>query len=201
MKIKSLQTGMVSLLSVLMLTACGDNNDETDHTKENTPATEESAGQNSQHEGMDQEDMDMHSNAGDVPNDIKAAENPAYKVGNKAIMDADHMEGMNGAEAVIAGAYDTTAYTITYTPTDGGEPVENHKWVIQEEIENAGDQKLEPGTEVTLNADHMKGMDGAKAVIDSAKDTTVYMIDYMPTTGEDEVKNHKWVTEDELSAK
>lgn len=45
----------------------------------------------------------------------------------------------------------------------------------------------------------MKGMDGATAVIDSAENTTVYMIDYTPTDGGTKVSNHKWVTESELS--
>ncbi|MDY0395160.1 DUF1541 domain-containing protein [Virgibacillus halophilus] len=31
------------------------------------------------------------------------------------------------------------------------------------------------------------------------KKTTVYMIDYQPITGGKEVKNHKWVVDDELS--
>lgn len=30
------------------------------------------------------------------------------------------MKGMNGAEATIVGAYDTTAYTVSYTPKTGG---------------------------------------------------------------------------------
>lgn len=49
-----------------------------------------------------------------------------------------------------------------------------------------------------MNADHMEGMNGATAVIDSAEQTTVYMVDFTSTSGE-EVKNHKWVTESELS--
>jgi hypothetical protein len=40
-----------------------------------------------------------------------------------------------------------------------------------------------------------------RQTIDSAEHTTVYMVDYMPTTGGEMVKNHKWVTESELSAK
>ncbi|MGV2448111.1 UNVERIFIED_CONTAM: DUF1541 domain-containing protein, partial [Bacillus sp. ATCC 13368] len=28
---------------------------------------------------------------------------------------------------------------------------------------------------------------------------TVYMVDFTPTSGGEEVKNHKWVTESELS--
>ncbi|MFP3490988.1 YdhK family protein, partial [Staphylococcus sp. SIMBA_130] len=71
--------------------------------------------------------------------------------------------------------------------------------VIHEELENPDDAALEEGTEVTMNADHMKGMDGAVAKIDSAEETTVYMVDFVPTTGGEEVTNHKWVTESELS--
>jgi hypothetical protein len=48
---------------------------------------------------------------------------------------------------------------------------------------------------------HTKGMDGAKAEIDSAEKTTVYMINYTSTTDGEEVTNHKWVTESELSPK
>ena len=57
---------------------------------------------------------------------------------------------------------------------------------------------LEKGTEVTLEADNMKGMKGAKATIDSAENTTVYMVDYQPATGGNMVTNHKWVTEEEV---
>lgn len=60
---------------------------------------------------------------------------------------------------------------------------------------------MEPGTQVTLNAAHMEGMQGATVEIDTAEETTVYMVDYMPTTGGVKVTNHKWVTESELSAK
>ncbi|QUW23350.1 YdhK family protein [Sporosarcina sp. Marseille-Q4063] len=151
-----------------------------------------------------QEDMQMemnHSGSGEVPENLKVAENPTYKVGSEAIIKTDHMEGMEGAVATIVGAYDTIAYAISYTPLTGGERVENHKWVIQDEIKDAGDKTMETGTEVTVEADHMKGMKGATAVIDSSEKTTVYMIDYTPTTGGEEVKNHKWVTESELSVK
>ncbi len=149
-------------------------------------------------EGMDHGNMD-HSSSEEVPEGLKEAKNPTYEVGSQAILETDHMEGMKGAKATIVGAYDTTAYVISYTPTTGGERVENHKWVIQEEIKDAGDEPLEPGAEVTVDATHMEGMDGAKAEIDSAEETTVYVVDYTSTTGGEEVKNHKWVTESELS--
>ena len=150
---------------------------------------------------MDHSSME-HSNSGDVPEDVKESENPAFPVGSTAILKEGHMENMKGAEATIAGAYDTIAYSVSYTPTNGGEKVEDHKWVIQKEIEEAnGETALEPGTEVTINADHMEGMKGATAVIDSSEKTTVYLIDYTPTDGSDKVTNHKWVTEKELSKK
>lgn len=193
MKIKTKMIGVIFLVFALTLAACTNDNQEISPKKSDENMEMDSGTQ----ENMD--DMD-HSSSGNVPKDLKVAENPTYEVGSKAIIETDHMEGMKGAEATIVGAYDTTAYVISYTPTNGGERVENHKWVIQEEIANAGEEPLEPGKEVTINATHMKGMDGATAEIESAEQTTVYMVDYTPTTGGEEVKNHKWVTENELSA-
>ncbi|EWG09109.1 hypothetical protein PBF_20518 [Cytobacillus firmus DS1] len=138
------------------------------------------------------------SSSGEVPDKLGEAENPAFEIGSQAIIEADHMPGMKGAAATIAGAYETTAYSVTYYPTTGEEPVKDHKWVIHEEIENAGEEPLKPGAEVTLNADHMEGMDGAAAVIESAVETTVYMLDFTTTTGE-KVDKHKWIIESELA--
>ncbi len=92
----------------------------------------------------------------------------------------------------------STRYRI---PITGGDPVTNHKWVIQQELKDAGDQLYVSGTEVVLNADHMAGMKGATATVDTGEQTTVYMVDYTPTTGGEPVRNHKWVTGDELKAK
>jgi transcription antitermination factor NusG len=77
--------------------------------------------------------------------------------------------------------------------------VEDHKWVIHEEIPDAGEEPFKPGDEVTINGAHMEGMDGVTAEIASAEETTVYLIDFTPTTGGEVVTNHKWVTESELS--
>lgn len=46
----------------------------------------------------------------------------------------------------------------------------------------------------------MKGMKGAKATIDKVEDKNVYMVDYKDTDNGKMVKNHKWMTEDELAA-
>jgi hypothetical protein len=82
---------------------------------------------------MDHSEMN-HSGSGEVPKGLKEAKNPTYKVGSQVIMNTDHMVGMKGATATIVGAYDTTAYVVTYTPTTGGEPVKNHKWVTESEL-------------------------------------------------------------------
>lgn len=200
MKSKKLAIGLVSLASAFALSACNDDNEEK--STDQTPKTEQSTDTNTTKEETNHMDHAKDtSNEAEVPDGLKAAENPKYEVGSKATIKSDHMEGMDGAEATIVGAYDTTAYSVTYTPTTEDKKVENHKWVIHEEIEDAGEVPLEPGTEVTLDTDHIEGMEGAKGVIEEADTTTVYMVDYKPTDGGIEVKNHQWVTESELSSK
>ncbi|BDH61503.1 hypothetical protein MTP04_16330 [Lysinibacillus sp. PLM2] len=204
--------GIISFLAVLTLSACAggnneektenetvqeENNDMAGHNMEEMDGMEESE-ETDDMQGMDHSNMN-HSGSGEVPEGLIEAENPTFPVGSKATIESDHMSGMKGAEATIVGAYDTTVYTVSYTPTTGGDPVTNHKWVIHEELEDVGEESLEPGTEATINADHMEGMKGATATIDSAEETTVYMVDFTSTTGE-QVTNHKWVTESELSA-
>ncbi|MCG3419733.1 MULTISPECIES: YdhK family protein [Oceanobacillus] len=196
--------GLVSMITVFLLSACTGETDENTDTETDSNTQEEmdketESDSNEDMEGMDHSGMNM-SGSGEVPEDLEEATNPTYEVGSQAVIESDHMKGMKGAEATIAGAYDTTVYTVSYTPTNGGEEVTDHKWVIHEELEGTGEAPLEPGTEVTLNADHMEGMDGATAEIDSAEETTVYMVDFVPTNGGEEVTNHKWVTESELSA-
>ncbi len=180
----------LGVATIIGLSGCGNNSNGSDSDSKKEANQSE----------MDHSQMD-HTSSDKVPEGLQEAKDPKYKVGSKVIIKADHMKGMDGAEATIVGAYDTTAYVVDYTPTTGGEKVTSHKWVIKEEIKDADDKKLKSGTEVTLEADHMKGMKGAKATIDSSEKTTVYMVDYTPTTGEEKVKNHKWVTESELSAK
>ncbi|WP_343071763.1 YdhK family protein [Brevibacterium renqingii] len=133
---------------------------------------------------------------GAPPKGIEKADDPKFDIGDTVVLSADHMSGMKGAEATVSGAFDTTTYAISYTPTDGGDPVKNHKWVVHEELKDPGDAPLQDGAEVTVEADHMPGMKGAKATIDSSTDETVYMVDI--TTDEMEMTNHKWVTESEM---
>ncbi|MCF8890620.1 YdhK family protein [Priestia megaterium] len=192
------QLFILGVATIIGLSGCG-NNSNNDNEAKNENNSNQSEMDHSKMNESEMSEMD-HSGSGEIPEGLKEAENPKFKVGSQAIIHADHMKGMDGAKATIVGAYDTTVYTVTYTPTTGGEKVTNHKWVIQEEIKDANDKELKPGTEVTLEADHMEGMKGAKATIDSAEKTTIYMVDYTPTTGGEKVTNHQWLTESELSA-
>ncbi|WP_054957658.1 YdhK family protein [Paenibacillus dakarensis] len=188
-------TGIISVATVFALTACSGNDTPTTQESQgdSTTNTEMNNDTSSSHHGMN------HSGSGEVPTDLTVAENPKYPVGSQAVIHADHMEGMDGAVATIAGAYNTTVYTVSYTPTTGGKKVENHKWVIHEEIDNHHHESYKAGDEVTLNADHMEGMHGAHTTIDSAETTTVYMVNYKDTKTGEEVMNHKWLTEEELA--
>ena len=142
---------------------------------------------------------DHPADGGAPPAGIEEAEDPTYPVGTEVTLTADHMPGMDGATATISGAYDTTAYAVSYTPTDGGDPVTNHKWVVQEELDGVGGEKLKAGDIATITAEHMSGMQGAEATIDSSTDETVYMVDI--DSPEMTMKRHKWVVESEIQPK
>ncbi|MFK0523457.1 YdhK family protein [Paenibacillus illinoisensis] len=190
MKKYVMMMGSLLITGSLMVSGCGKN------TEQNS-----SNGSGDSHNSHTATTGEMHhSDSGELPQGLMEKVDPTYPVGSQVIMSADHMSGMKGATATIVGAYETTVYAVTYTPTTGGEPVKNHKWVIHEEIKDHNKEPYKVGGEVVLDADHMTGMKGATATIDSAEQTTVYMVDYTPTTGGDPVKNHKWVTENELSA-
>lgn len=171
----------------LALAGCSTANNEA-----GTPSQSEDAqGGHGGHDGMEHP-----ADGGPVPEGMKEATDPEYPVGTEVTLTADHMEGMNGARATIVGAYDTYTYAIDYTPVDGGDPVTDHKWVVQEELDGAGDARLDDGTEVTVTADHMEGMDGATATIASSTDETVYVVDYEADGMK--MTNHKWVVDSEI---
>lgn len=203
MKKNRLMKSILSLSTLVVLAACSieQNGDIDSESVSGTESIEViSSDMNSTASSSSMGEM-MHDDSGEIPEGLLVAENPTYQVGDSVIVNSDHMVGMNGATGVIVGAFDTTVYEVSFNPTNGDARVTNHQWVIQEEITEAKDTKepLEAGTEVTLEASHMEGMNGATATIESVEDTTVYMIDFEPTTGEDMVRNHKWVTENELS--
>ena len=148
----------------LALAGCSTANNEA-----GTPSQSEDAqGGHGGHDGMEHP-----ADGGPVPEGMKEATDPEYPVGTEVTLTADHMEGMNGASATIVGAYDTYTYAIDYTPVDGGDPVTDHKWVVQEELDGAGDARLDDGTEVkdwkTIKDD--KGnITAGLSVLDSTRD-------------------------------
>lgn len=195
---------MCGLATALVLAGCDDDNKapvQTAPVNESKQAAinEQAAAVNDANQAeIEHGDMN-HSSTGELPPNLKQAANPKYPVGSNATIKTDHMAGMNGAEATIVGAFDTVAYSVSYTPTTGGDKVEDHKWIIHEEIKNAQDKPYKVGDTVTTSADHMNGMQNAEVTIDSVNKTTVYMVDYTDTNSGDAVNNHQWVTEDELS--
>lgn len=174
---------LLSLAAIsLILSACGNDNSHEGHDME------QSEGAHAGHGSSD----------GSLPEGIQDAEDPKFPVGSDITIAHGHMEGMEGAVGKVVGAFDTTVYIVTYESLEDGTLVEDHKWVIHEELAEADQEPFSSGDEVTLDVDHLEGMKGATATIDEARDTVVYMIDYTSTDG-DEITDHKWVTEDELS--
>lgn len=101
---------ITSTVLAVSLAGCGAGSDNPEPEQ---PAHEETGDHNSEHHHGD------HSSSGEVPEGLKEADNPSYPVGSKATMEANHMPGMKGTEATIVGAYTTTAYAVSYTPTTG----------------------------------------------------------------------------------
>ena len=177
----------------LVLSGCSTGGDQDQATPSSTSQHE---GHGSSGSSSDSGGMEHPMDGGPAPEGIETAASPTYPVGTEVTLTADHMEGMDGANATIAGAYDTYTYAVDFTPSAGGEPVKDHKWVVQQEIKDAGDERLADGTEVTLEAEHMEGMKGAKATIASSTEETVYMVDY--ESDGMTMTNHKWVVESEI---
>ncbi|GFZ89654.1 YdhK family protein [Nesterenkonia alkaliphila] len=182
--------GAAAFNASLVLTGCAS---DAESEPDEAPAEHEDHGEDTE-DGH--EHMGHPEDGGPVPEGMAEAAAPEYADGEEVTLTADHMPGMDGAPATIVGAYDTFTYSVDYTPTTGGDPVTDHKWVVHEELEDAGDQRLEDGTEVTLAAEHMEGMDGATATIFSSTEETVYVVD---VEAEDmTMTNHKWVVESEI---
>lgn len=183
-----LALGVAVLSGALALVGCASPNDH--EPMDHSPHSDD------HHDSGHADEHDHPADGGPVPEGMVEAANPEYPVGTTVILTADHMPGMEGVTATIVGAYDTFTYSVDYVPTDGGDPITDHKWVVQEEIEDAGDERLPDGSEVILLAGHMHGMEGAAATIAYSTDETVYVVDFevdgMAMT------NHKWVVESEI---
>lgn len=148
-------------------------------------------------DGLDHADA-THSTWGDIPEGLKEASNPKFKVGDQVIINAAHNATMEGSEGTIVGAYESTVFSITYDPTTGDMQEENSKWFVLEEVQGLGESELDVGSEVIIEVGRKEGMQGAKGTIDTVEKTIVYMVDYVDTEGQ-EVKNYQWLKESELS--
>ena len=197
---------LAGLAILVTATACSAGSDSADHsahegheTSASSSATSQAASSSASGSPSASQGGQEHMHAmdgGPAPEGIAAAEKPTYPVGTQVTLTTDHMEGMRGAPATVVGAYKTVAYAVNYTPTDGGPEVINHKWVVQEELQDAGSERLADGTEVTIEADHMPGMKGATGTVASSTTQTVYMVDYKADGMT--MTNHKWVVEKEM---
>ena len=180
---------LLSLGTIVTLAACSTSNT----TKSSTTSTEK----NETTISSTMDSMAGMNHDGVVPDGMKDDSNPKFPIGSSITLLDDHMDGMNGADGYVVGAYKTTIYEVSYDPTNGGKKVSNHKWVVQEELKDPTNIASK-GDTVILNAEHMDGMMGATATVDDAINGTVYVVDYTPTNGDEMVQNHMWVTEDEM---
>ncbi|MBW1605080.1 DUF1541 domain-containing protein [Lactobacillus sp. Sy-1] len=149
---------------------------------------------------MDMGGMMMKTNGGKAPKGLMMAKNAKYMKGTKVKILANHMSGMKGAIATVVGAYNTDLYTIDYTPTNGGKEVKNHKYVVSKEIKASKKGQLKVGSKITVEADHMTGMKGAKGKIVSIKKGPAYMVTFKATNSSTVYKNHKWLAQSDLAS-
>ncbi|MCT2597074.1 YdhK family protein [Staphylococcus warneri] len=175
----------IILASGLVLSACS------------TGSKEENNGSKDKKEEKHME----HKSESKTPDDMKRTDDSKFKKGDEVTITAGHMPGMKNAKGTVKGAYKTYAYVVSYTPENGDKKVNNHKWVVNEEVADAPKNGFKKGDTVKLEADHMPGMKGAEAQIDDVEKTTVYMVDYKSTENDKMVKNHKWMTTDELKSR
>ncbi|USS93079.1 YdhK family protein [Fructilactobacillus ixorae] len=141
--------------------------------------------------------MEMDHN-GKLPTDLKKASHPKYKVGSTVKLTANHMPGMKGATATVAGVYDSPLYVIDFKDTKTNQEVKNHKYVVKSELKADQGHKLAKGTKVTIKADHMAGMKGAKGKIVKVCDGPAYAVNFTPTNGGEKYTNHKWLSQAEM---
>ncbi|WKN29149.1 YdhK family protein [Apilactobacillus kunkeei] len=147
--------------------------------------------------GMMMDGLEMNMNS-KLPKGLKKATHAKFHVGQKVTLKAKHMEGMYNAKATVAGVYKTNLYEINFMPTNGGKMVKDHKWVVSSELKAKG--ALKAGKKVTILADHMKYMKGAKGKIVKVHKGPAYVVTFKDTKTHMVMKNHKWLTQQELKA-
>src|SRR5690625_1874304 len=132
----------VVFTGAIVFAGCTDNGSDEDQTSDTSGESEESKAS----DGGGHADMEHPMDGGPAPEGMMPAEDPEFPVGTEVTLTADHMEGMEGATATITGAFETTTYSVSFTPTDGGDPVTDHKWVVHEELESPGEARWRRAT-------------------------------------------------------
>ncbi|MGQ2283334.1 DUF1541 domain-containing protein [Apilactobacillus kunkeei] len=145
--------------------------------------------------GMMMDGLKMKMNS-KLPKGLKKDNHAKFHVGQKVTLKAKHMAGMYNAKATVAGVYKTDLYEIDFMPTNGGKMVKNHKWVVASELKAKG--ALKAGKKVTVLADHMYDMKGAKGKIVKVHKGPAYVVTFKDTKTHMVIKNHKWLTQQEL---
>lgn len=72
-----------------------------------------------------------------VHEELENAQDEPYQAGDEVVLEASHMPGMKGATATVDSAEKTNMYMVTYTDTETGEKIENHKWMSEDELSQA----------------------------------------------------------------
>ena len=72
-----------------------------------------------------------------VHEELENAQDEPYQQGDEVTLEASHMPGMKGATATIDSAENTRVYMVTYTDTESGDTIENHKWMAEDELSAA----------------------------------------------------------------
>lgn len=72
-----------------------------------------------------------------VHEELENAQDKPYQAGDEVVLEASHMPGMKGATATVDSAEKTNMYMVTYTDTESGEKIENHKWMSEDELSKA----------------------------------------------------------------
>ncbi|MHA8137633.1 YdhK family protein [Lactobacillaceae bacterium Scapto_B20] len=208
MKTNKLITSLTTAaLAALLVIPAGANamsssnmNHDSSHSSMKMDSKKSKTTKKSSMNNMDMSHMSMSTNGGKAPKGLKTDKNAKYKVGSKVMIEADHMSGMKGAMATVTGAYNTKLYTIDYKPTNGGSEVKNHKFLVSKEIKAANKSSLKVGEQITVEADHMTGMKGAKGKIVAIENGPAYMVNFKATNSKTTYTNHKWLSQSELTS-
>src|SRR5699024_7123346 len=132
----------IIVASGLVLSACSTGNEEEENSKDQ----KQEKHMNHKSESKDQDKM----KSTDESKNKKRTDDNKYKKDDKITNTDDHMPGMKNAKGTVKGAYKTYAYVVSYTPTNGDEKVNNHKWVVNEEVADAPENGFKKGDTVKL---------------------------------------------------